>query len=137
LRRCPSPGVALRIRICPANTGAADNSSQSNGVSPLSIRVGKIDLDAVATHRSDECNGGSRRVITDAIGNHISWANESVRRAGERCAGLHGYIDVNIRHGVTFCRGCDDRVGPGYSRILGCSATATNAKRFIQVVTSG
>ena len=76
-------------------------------------------------------------VVTDAIGNDVPKADESVRRSSERRVGLHGYIDVNIRLGVIFGRGCDECVGPGYRCILGCSATATNTKCLIQAVTTG
>lgn len=138
MSRRPRPCVTLGIRICTANAGATHCSSQGDGVVALSIRVRKINLDVVTTHRADECIGGNRRVVPDAICDDIPWANQSIRGSGEGRAGLHGDIDINVGRTVVFCRVCDDRVATRHGRILRCAtATAANTKRLIQLRTSG
>ena len=75
MSRRPRPCVTLRIRIRAADADAAHRSSQCDGIGSLSINIGNVDLHVVATHGSDECNGGDRRVVPNAIRNNIPLAN--------------------------------------------------------------
>jgi len=75
LSRRPRPCVTLRIRIRAADADAAHRSSQCDGVGPLSINVGNVDLHVVATDRSDECIGGDWGVVPNTIRNNIPLAN--------------------------------------------------------------